>query len=163
MNTITQWMEQAQDASLLVQLLSTFLVAAIPFLEAYVAVPLAIAVGFPALLAIVAGIVGNWLSVAAVVAVSGRLQAWMNRRQGGTDGNGKRLQRARRLFAKYGVPGVAFIGPLLVGNHIGSFISVVSGADKRYVMLWQTISIIVWAVGTGLLFYWGFDLFGRRL
>lgn len=157
-------LQQAKDANVVFQFLGVLLVAAVPFLEAYVAAPVGIAIGFPFWVTVAAAVIGNWVSVAAVVLVSDRLQQWMQRRREakhGGQGDSRRMQRASQLFAKYGVPGVAFIGPLLVGNHIGAFISIVSGASRRYVLLWQTISIVVWAVGTGLLVSFGVDVIQR--
>lgn len=160
MDFFTDLLEQAEDAHIALQFLSVLVVAAIPFLEAYFTVPIGIIIGFPLVMTIVAAMIGNWLSVAAVVLASDKLQQWKEKRRAAKSSDrddNKRTQRAQQLFSKYGVPGVAFIGPLLVGNHIGAFISIVSGADKRHVLLWQTISIIVWSVGTGLLVFLGMD------
>lgn len=164
MDFFVELLEQAKDSNPIFQFLSVMVVAAIPFLEGYVAVPVGVAIGYPFLLALIAGIVGNWLSVAAVIAASGNLQRWLQGRRRAKQGgaaSSKRTQRASQLFSKYGVPGVALIGPLLVGNHIGAFVCIISGASKRYVLLWQTISIVVWATGAGLLVYWGAGAINR--
>ncbi|XID95885.1 small multi-drug export protein [Paenibacillaceae bacterium WGS1546] len=160
MEFFTNFIEQAKDANIALQFLSIFVVGAIPFLEGYVAAPLGVAFGFPAALTIVAAILGNWLSVTAVILAGDRLQRRMQRRrQQRKSQPGKRMQRAKELFGKYGVPGVALIGPALFGNHIGAFISIAAGANRGYVLLWQTISIVVWTTGAGLIILFGSGLF----
>lgn len=164
MDFITNILEQIKDAPPILQFAGIWLISVIPFLEAYIAVPIGIAVSLSFWMTIAVAIIGNWLSVALVVLVSERGQKWLQRRRAAKHNSGassKRMQRASDLFNKYGVPGVAFIGPLLIGNHIGAFISIMSGASKRYVLLWQTISIIVWALGTGILVALGVDLINR--
>lgn len=164
MDFFMELLEQAKDSNPIFQFLSVLVVGAIPFLEGYVAVPVGVAIGYPFLMTLIAGIIGNWLSVAAVIVASESLQRWLQKRRTakhGSTASSKRTQRASQLFSKYGVPGVALIGPLLIGNHIGAFVSIVSGASKRYVLLWQTISIVVWAVGAGLLVYLGTGAINR--
>ncbi|MGN7455977.1 small multi-drug export protein [Paenibacillus pasadenensis] len=152
--------EQLRESNPLVQFFGVMVVAMIPFLEGYFAVPLGIAVGFPALLTIGAAIVGNWVSVMAVILASDRFRQWMQGRsksQRTQEKENKRWQKGQKLFHKYGVPGVSLLGPLLIGDHIAALICIASGAPKRSVVLWQTVAIVVWAVGTGALVLLGIN------
>lgn len=100
--------EQLRESNPLVQFFGVMVVAMIPFLEGYFAVPLGIAVGFPALLTIGAAIVGNWVSVMAVILASDRFRQWMQGRsksQRTQEKENKRWQKGQKLFHKYGVPG----------------------------------------------------------
>lgn len=159
MMLIADIIQEVKDLHIVIQVIGVLLVAAAPFLEGYVAVPIGIAIGLPLLPIIAAAIVSNWLSVMAVIIGSNQLKHWLktrkNKKELADQPPVKRMQRGQQLFNKYGVPGVALIGSLLIGNHIGAFISMVSGAEKRHVILWQTISIVLWAAGSGVLVYWG--------
>ena len=120
--------------------------------------PLGIAIGLPVVLTISAAVVGNWLSVMAVILASDRLKRWFQGRRTNEHErkkNNKRIQRGQQLFHKYGVPGVSLLGPLLIGDHLGALICIASGASKRYVIIWQTVSILAWSIGTEFLSCWG--------
>ena len=154
-------MQQLQDANPFFQFIGVMIVAMIPFFEGYFAVPVGIAIGFPAVLTIVAAIVGNWISVMVVILASDRVKQWLQSRKSSErkqEKQNKRLERGQKLFHKYGVPGVSLLGPLLVGDHIAALVCIASGATKRYVIIWQTIAIVVWAVGTGILVMLGINL-----
>ncbi|WP_223869526.1 small multi-drug export protein [Paenibacillus sabuli] len=152
--------ESVREAPLLMQLGVVFLISLVPFLEGYVAAPAGIFIGFPAIPTIVAASLGNWLSVMAVVALYGKLRK-RKRDKPESERSKKRMEKARKLFNKYGVPGVALIGPLVFGHHIGAFISLVSGASRQYVALWMTIGVLVWTIAAGALATAGVDLASR--
>lgn len=152
--------ENVKESNLFIQLVVVFLVSLVPLLEGYVAASVGIIIGFPAIPTIIAASLGNWLSIMAVIVLYEKLR---NRRKAKqkSDRSSKRMERARNLFNKYGVPGVALIGPLVFGHHIGAFISLVSGASKRYVTLWMTIGVLVWTIAVGVLAALGVDLASR--
>lgn len=108
--------------------------------------------GMPPIPVMAVALIGNWLSIMLIIVLYGK---WSVGRQG--MGSGKRMDRARKILGKYGVPGVALIGPLVFGHHIGAFISLVSGAPKGFVTLWQTIAVALWTVG-GALAMLGIDI-----
>ncbi|SDS49457.1 Putative small multi-drug export protein [Paenibacillaceae bacterium GAS479] len=155
-------LEGVRESNLFIQLGAVFLLSLVPFLEGYVAASIGILIGFPAVPTIIAASVGNWLSVMAVVVLYEKMR---RRRKAKPESrrSGKKMELARKLFNKYGVPGVALVGPLVFGHHIGAFISLVSGATKRYVALWMTIGILAWTVVIGILASVGVDLAGRFL
>ncbi|AWG44344.1 hypothetical protein BEH_26530 (plasmid) [Priestia filamentosa] len=70
-----------------------------------------------------------------------------------------RLQKAQIYFNRYGVPGLSLMGPIVGANHISAFVSVAAGASKERVIVWQIISIILWGIGSGLLIYYGVDIY----
>lgn len=160
MQLIEHLFEQTRESHPLIQFFGVMIVAMIPFLEGYFAVPLGIAIGLPVVLTISAAVVGNWLSVMAVVLASDRLKRWFQGRRTNEHErkNNKRIQRGQQLFHKYGVPGVSLLGPLLIGDHLGALICIASGASKRYVIIWQTISILAWSIGTGVLVLLGINI-----
>lgn len=159
-----QFLEQLQDSNPILQFIGVMLVAMVPFLEGYFAVPAGIVIGFPAVLTIAAAIVGNWISVMVVILASDRVKQWLQRRKSSErsqEKQNKRLERGQKLFQKYGVPGVSLLGPLLIGDHIAALVCIASGASKRYVIIWQTIAIVVWAVGTGILVLLGLNVVNK--
>ncbi|WP_261800497.1 small multi-drug export protein [Paenibacillus sp. PAMC21692] len=75
----------------------------IPFIEGYFAVPVGIAIGFPAVMTIAAAIVGNWISVMVVILASDRVKQWLQRRKTSErkqEKQNKRLERGQKLFHK---------------------------------------------------------------
>jgi len=39
------------------------------------------------------------------------------------------------------LPGLALLGPLVIGSHLAAFIGVLFGATKRATLFWMTISL----------------------
>ncbi|URN92600.1 MAG: small multi-drug export protein [Candidatus Pristimantibacillus lignocellulolyticus] len=158
---LEQFLQELQDSNPILQFIGVMIVAMIPFIEGYFAVPVGIAIGFSAVMTIVAAIVGNWISVMVVILASDRFKQWLQGRKTSErkqEKQNKRLERGQKLFHKFGVPGVSLLGPLLIGDHLAALICIASGASKRYVIIWQTIAIVVWAVGMGILVLLGINI-----
>ncbi|ACU84216.1 hypothetical protein Bfae_03400 [Brachybacterium faecium DSM 4810] len=135
------------------QLLALVPAGAIPFIESYLGSFLGTSLGIPPLLAIPAAVVGNLLSTFAVVALSGRAREAATARRGRrteTVGAARQPSRFRQkvaaALAKYGVPGVCLLGPLVVASQLSGPALVALGAARRTVYLWMGISIIAWGV-----------------
>jgi len=156
-----QFLQGLQNSSPILQFLGVMLVAMVPFIEGYFAVPAGIAIGFSPVLTIAAAIVGNWISVMIVIFAGDTVKKWFNGRKTSAkkeEKKLKRLERGQKLFNKYGVAGVSLLGPLFVGDHIAALVCIAAGASRRNVIIWQTIAIIVWAVGTGVLVMLGINI-----
>ncbi|MET3574275.1 small multi-drug export protein [Bhargavaea ullalensis] len=138
-----------------------FLLGAVPMVEAYVIVPVGVLGGLSPVLALAAGIAGNVLTVLVVVLFMDRYRRWRERRRKQPAAGTKRSERAARLFQKYGVPGLALLGPLIVGSHLAAFLAVTLGGTKRAAFLWVAASIVFWAILTTLLVHFGLDLTGK--
>lgn len=135
------------------QLLALVPVGAIPFIESYLGSFLGTTLGIHPALAIPAAVLGNLLATFGAIALSGRA------RDAVTDGRSRRGAKRERTpsrfrakvataFEKYGVPGVALLGPFVVASQITAPTLVALGAARSRVYLWMGISIIAW----GLLF-----------
>lgn len=156
-----QFLQGLQDSSWVLQFLGVMLVAMVPFIEGYFAVPLGIAIGFSPVLTIMAAIVGNWISVMVFIYAGDGIRGWFKKRkksQKSEERENKRLERGKKMFDKYGVPGVSLLGPLVVGDHIAALVCLASGATRKSVVIWQTVAIVVWAVGMGVLALLGFNI-----
>ncbi len=143
------------------------LAAAVPFLEGEVGAMVGIVGGLNPVVAAVAAVVGNFLSVALVVAFTGRARtavvdrARVKATVGGpatpdvhaVDGfaapasaqpMSKGRQRVVTWLNRFGVPGASILGPLAIPTQFTAAILVASGSPRRWVLLWQAVAIVLW-------------------
>ncbi|MFD1030432.1 small multi-drug export protein [Metaplanococcus flavidus] len=141
-----------------------FLGAAIPWFEIALVIPLGIVWGLSPFWVMLVAFVGNMVTVLALIIGFDRFKIWYNKRQEakGKPEN-KKSERAKRIWNKYGLPGLAMLGPILIGTHIAAFIGMTLGATKKTTTVWLTISIAVWTLAFGILTALGFDFFTREL
>ena len=151
-----------------------FLVSFIPFVEGEGAAIIGVLAGISPWLAVPVGIVGNFLVVALLVyAAHGARGALMGRRaarrgdqapatadggwtpeSAGRDRAPESASRAllRERFERWGVPGLSLIGPwVFVPGHVAAPAMVSFGANRDYVMVWQTVAIALYTAVGGLL------------
>ncbi|MDN7227026.1 small multi-drug export protein [Planococcus sp. N064] len=141
-----------------------FLGAAIPWFEIALVIPLGIVWGLSPLWVMVLAFVGNMLTVLALIVGFDWFKVWYLKRQeekGKTQN--KKSERAKKIWNKYGLPGLAMLGPILIGTHIAAFIGMTLGATKKNTTIWLTISIAAWTLTFGILTALGFDFFTREL
>lgn len=137
-----------------------FLGAAIPWMEIALVIPLGVVWGLSPFWVMVLAFVGNLLTVLALIFGFERFKIWNQKRQ---EAKGKTLskksERAKDIMNKYGLPGLALLGPILIGTHIAAFVGMTLGATKRNTTMWLTASIGLWTLIFGLGTALGFDLF----
>ncbi|WP_139367675.1 small multi-drug export protein [Bacillus sp. FJAT-44921] len=137
------------------------ILAAVPFFEAYSVIPLAMIAGLSTVPAIILALIGNIVTVLIVIVFVDKIKAWRQKRKKEEEKEpGKRAVRAKNLWNKYGLPGLALIGPLIVGSHLTAFMSLTFGGAKRKTAYWMTISISFWSLLFAILFYFGIDFLG---
>lgn len=127
------------------QLVATSLWSAIPFIESDAGVLIAVLAGVPIIPATIAAIIGNLLAVAGVIVATDKIRIWLKNHSSKAKQE-KRETKVRRALQKYGVPGASLLGPLLIGTHLNAFFMAVAGVNRRYLLIWQSIAIILWAV-----------------
>lgn len=138
--------------------LGLFLTAAIPWLELIVVVPAGVALGLnPVVVALIA-LLGNALPVLGIVVFFDWLgqRPWFRRffqvaqnQSAGeeeSDRRRKKRERAQRLFQKYGVPGLALLGPMIIGSHFSAALAMALRGGKNMVGAWMLISLTVWTI-----------------
>lgn len=141
-----------------------FLGAAIPWFEIALVIPLGIVWGLSPVWVMVVAFVGNMLTVLALIIGFDRFQLWYNKRQEAKGKTvSKKSERAKQIWNKYGLPGLAMLGPILIGTHIAAFIGMTLGATKKNTTVWLTISIAVWSLAFGVLTAFGFDFFTKEI
>ncbi|KZE95404.1 hypothetical protein AVP42_00380 [Agromyces sp. NDB4Y10] len=138
------------------QWFGVMLAAAIPFVESYAGAVIGVLAGLNPVVAIIAAIVGNFVSMVVVVLSAHRVRTRVSAGRGDDlDGDpieeSPRRRRLRERFDRYGVPGVSLLGQTILPSQITSAAMVSFGASKNAVILWQTISIVMWGVAFGVL------------
>lgn len=132
------------------------LIAAIPFVESHFAALIGGLVGVPLPVTIAAAAAGNVVSVLLFLfvgdAVRRRMRARRARKAGGQGrAPSARQERFRRLFARFGVPGVGLVGQMVIPNQFTALMMIALGASRRAIALWVTVGIVLWAVVFALL------------
>lgn len=141
----------------MLQWLGVMVAAAIPFVESYFGAVIGVVAGINPMVAIVAAIAGNVISMLIVVlSAHGLRSRVVNRREPKEDTPRRAKLRAR--FDKYGVAGVSLLGQTILPSQITSAAMVSFGASKNAVIAWQIISIIMWGVVFGVLATFGVTL-----
>jgi len=150
--------------------LIVFLLAATPMFEIMVIIPIAIMGGMNAFGVMFVSFLGNLLTVILFIFLADRFKEWFKKRQAPEGSNtneeleepiqeNKRKQRAKRIWDKYGLPGLAFIGPFFVGSHVTALMAMAFGGTRQRVLFWMTASLLIWTLILGLAFYYGVDFF----
>lgn len=133
------------------------LAAATPWLEILLVIPPAVALGLDPFGVGVAAFVGNFAPVAAIVAAYDAL-ARRRRAKGREPGKGRRRDRAKRVLARYGVPGLALLGPLLTGIHLATVLALATGASRRAILVWTGASLLAWTIALTIASELGLEL-----
>lgn len=147
-----------EEINVVYQFVMIFTIGFIPFLEAHVAVPVGVLLKLPIIPTALLGIVANIASVMLVILFTTLIKTKLTKNHNKSTLKG-RLQKTQIYFNRYGVPGLSLMGPIVGANHISAFVSVAAGASKERVIVWQIISIILWGIGSGLLIYYGVDIY----
>lgn len=139
------------------QWLGIILISAIPFVESFFGAPIGILVGLHPVVAIVTAVVGNMLSLILVVYVAHWVRtAILHKRPQQMDPQkSAKREKVRRIFDRFGVPGVSILGPLALPSQFTAPLMVSFGASRHAVMAWMLVSVILWGVGFALLTLWG--------
>lgn len=144
------------------QWLGVMAISAIPFVESYFGAAVGVLTGIPAPVAIAAAAAGNIVSMLAFVfaadATRRRVLAGRERQKEPSP----RRERLKRMFDRYGVAGVSLLGQTVLPSQITSGVMVSFGASRNAVILWQCVSIVLWATVFGLIALGGVNLLALR-
>ncbi|MDQ1912174.1 small multi-drug export protein [Paenibacillus sp. GD4] len=151
-------LEEMQGWGTAWQYVVLFLMAAAPWLEVFLVVPLGIAWGLNPVAVSVTGFLGNFIPLLLIGFFFTQISAWLQRRrqrkaqkQGVTEEeiaarSAKKEKRAKGIWERYGVPGLALLAPAIIGTDLAALLALSFGSSPRYVMIWMTISLAVWTV-----------------
>lgn len=149
--------------------ISVFIGAAIPVLEVWIAVPLGVMAGLPWFPAAMVGFLGNFLSLLPIIYASRKIKDWLNKLRKNRRSEGRKTDekpgRKHKIFERLGVPGLAFLGPFLIGVHAAAAFAITMGASKRNVLFWFVCSLLFCSILFGFLASMGVTEFaeGREL
>lgn len=134
----------------------------IPFIESYSGSALGVVAGLPAWIAVPAAVAGNIVSMMFVVAVSARLRTRVHAGRGDGPGAAASPRRAKlkERFDRYGVAGVALLGPLALPSQVTAAATVSFGAPRHTVVFWHVVAIVLWGIGFGTLATLGVAVLG---
>lgn len=143
---------------MLISYIIIFLLAAIPFFEIMVIVPVAIVGGLPSIPVMIVAFLGNMLTLVLLIVFVDKIKSWRKRKREKGEAT-KRDLRAKGIWDKYGLPGLAFIGPFFVGSHLSALLALTFGGERKRTLYMMTASLLCWTVALGLAAHYGFDFF----
>lgn len=129
---------------------AVFLAAAVPWIEVLFVVPAAILAGLDPWLTGLLAFSGNFLPVLMIV-YAGRWWPWRWPRLPAPGLASGRAWRGQKLADRYGVPGLAFAGPMLIGVHLSTMLALACRARQPVILYWMAASLIFWTVLVTLL------------
>jgi hypothetical protein len=135
------------------QFLAVFAIGVVPYLESHVGAFVGTLTGIPvvlAALAALAAIAGNLLALAVATRAGGAVQRRVAARRGSPS---KRSQKVLAKVDQFGVPVASLLGPFVLATALSTFIMISTGLDRRTVITWQSIAVVVWGIvfaGLGL-------------
>ncbi|WP_245805792.1 small multi-drug export protein [Bacillus alkalicellulosilyticus] len=148
---------------------SIFVMAATPWLELLIVIPIGIGLKLNPIMVAIVTYIGNALPVFIIVYLSESIKRWYQQRkarkaENKEDGEetrpkkkGKRNERGKRIFASYGLIGLAFLGPLITGIHLATVVAMSFNAPKNKILLWMNVSLVAWTIVVTIASYYGLD------
>ena len=130
-------------------LLGVFIAGAIPWMEAIAVVPAGIVFGLDPLAVVVAAVIGNGLTIFlfAYLGSGIRERIIKKRLANGKTGESPKFEKALKAFDKYGIYGLAILGPLIIGTQFAAAAAVAAGVKPLRASLIVTLSMALWASG----------------
>lgn len=133
-------------------LIGIFLAGAIPWMEAVAVVPAGILLGLSPVATVTAAVLGNAVTIVvfAYLGATIRTKIVQRRRANGKGEQSARFERAQKGFDKYGIYGMAALGPVLIGTQFAAAACVAAGVKPLRASLLITAGMVLWATGIAL-------------
>ncbi|AIK40231.1 MULTISPECIES: small multi-drug export protein [Bacillus] len=153
-------LEWAQNAGEMWQYVVLFLLAFAPWMDVSIVVPLGIAWGLQPFAVGVTAFAGNLILVLLLGFFFKQYAKWQAARKlkKGITTPSKKETRSRRIWERYGIPGLALLAPILVGTDIAAVLALTFGSNKTHVISWMTVSLAVWTIIFVVASMYGFSL-----
>lgn len=143
---------------MLISYIIIFILAAIPFFEVMLIIPVAIVGGLPAVPVMIVAFLGNLLTLGLLIVFIEKIKSWRSKKKG-DEAESKRHKRAKGIWDKYGLPGLAFVGPFFIGTHLTALLASTFGSSRKRTFYLMTASLAIWTIVLGLFAHYGFDFF----
>lgn len=153
--------EQLRQADGIIQYGVIFVLAAIPLVEILVVIPIGIGVGMDPVSVAFFAFLGNVFPICGIIIFHERLKSWWLGRSTKSGKSSNRKARARSIWNRYGLPGLALVSPIATGVHIAAVIALVLGSRKWSVTVWMTGAIMLWTILLTVSVYYGIALVVR--
>ena len=107
-------------------LFGIFLAGAIPWMEAIAVVPSGIALGINPVATVVAAVIGNSITIVMFAYAGASIRSRISDRRlaKGKSSESPRFEKAVKAFDRYGIYGMAALGPLIIGTQFAAAASV---------------------------------------
>ncbi len=134
-------------------LFGIFLAGATPWFEAIAVVPAGLIFGLDPVLTVLAAVTGNAITIFLFAYAGSSIRGWLIRRREakGKSGDSPKYQKALAAFDKYGIWGMAALGPVLIGTQFAAAASVGAGVKPLKVSLMITASMAIWSIALAVL------------
>ena len=129
-------------------LVGVFLAGAIPWFEAIAVVPAGIIFGLDPVVTVLFAAAGNILTIAVFAYGGGAIRNWIISRRvaKGKEAESPRFAKAQQAFDKYGIYGMAALGPILIGTQFAAAASVAAGVKPLKVTVLISAAMVIWAI-----------------
>lgn len=152
-------------------LLGIFIAGALPWLEAVIVIPAGIVAGLNPVAVVIAGLSGNLLTIVLAAVYGQKIrQWWRNRKRRGradaADDSANdpqptsRARRAQRVMERWGMPGLALLGPIGLGTQLSAVLAVSMGVNARVTSLWVGAGTAAWSITAAILASAGLSFLG---
>lgn len=151
--------------------------AATPWLELLIVIPIGIGAGLNPLMVGAVAFAGNALPVFLLIYAAERIKSWrwiqrmkqwFKRKRSSRHHKETPERRAKKearkekllhIFEKYGVAGLALAGPALTGIHLATIFAMAVQANKRKVAWWMNASLALWTFVVTFIAFYGVEWF----
>ncbi len=150
-----------------------FLGGAFPWLEAIVVIPVGVLAGLPPVLVVLSAVTGNLLTVALAAVFGQRLRNWWTARRRARLGaatkkqdpaklerRNRRQARINRVMDRWGMLGLAVLGPIGLGTQFSAVAAVALGVSARQAIVWVGAGTVAWSVLAAVLTVSGVSIAG---
>lgn len=133
-------------------LFGIFLAGAIPWFEAIAVIPAGIVLGLDPTATVVVAVIGNGITIFlfAYLGAGIRERIVARRLAKGKAGESPKFQKALKAFDRYGIFGMALLGPILIGTQFAAAASVAAGLKPLRVSIFITVGMAIWAIAIAI-------------
>lgn len=128
-------------------LVGIFIAGAIPWMEAIAVVPSGIILGLDPIATVIAAAFGNAITIFIFAYLGSTIREKIIKRRvtKGKSAESPKFEKAVKAFDRYGIYGMAFLGPVIIGTQFAAAASVAAGVKPLRVSILITTSMILWA------------------
>jgi len=133
-------------------LFGIFLAGAIPWMEAVAVVPSGIALGINPVATVVAAVIGNSITIVMFAYAGASIRSRISERRlaKGKSSESPRFEKAVKAFDRYGIYGMAALGPLIIGTQFAAAASVAAGVRPLRVSILVVSSMVLWSIAIAI-------------